>query len=54
MSIKQSMLRIHAFASILQDDIYTSYVLNPYVAINDGDVDLPQVSDNNTTVLTAQ
>lgn len=52
MSIKRSMLRIKAFASIIQDSSYSTYVLSPYLAINDNDVDLPQMSDDENSVIT--
>ncbi len=50
-SIKQSTLRIRAFAGILADDIYRTYQLSPYLSVEDYGVFLPQLSDDNSSVV---
>jgi hypothetical protein len=51
LSIKRSLIRMRAFSSILQDDIYTNYLLSPYVATSEGDISLPKLSDDDTAVV---
>lgn len=51
LSIKRSVLRIRSFAGILQDDIYLTYQLHPYLSVLDDDVSLPELSDDTSTVV---
>lgn len=51
LSIKRSSLRIRGFAGILQDDAYLSYQLHPYLAASDGDINLPQLSDDSSVII---
>lgn len=51
MSIKQSMLRIRAFASILSDDVYLKYQLTPFVSQVDGNGNVPKISEDNNSIV---